>query len=260
MTTAMHQPLPFKEQQRVLGAVVLVHAIVVGGLWWMSLNNPAPEPKNEAIMLEMPGDGGAAGSAGVASPELAAPAMQTAMAQTSATAPTTPQLVTAPQMASLPAPTTPAIPSPAMASTTAGSSQASSASGNGAAPSSAPAGNSHAATSGSQQGDGRGGSTAGDGGAGWRHRVLAHLERAKRYPELARLMKREGLVQVSFAMNRRGEVLSVAIAKGSGMRALDDEAMDVVRRSQPLPAPPGDVDGERIDVLVPIRFTLQGAR
>ncbi|MFT3965033.1 MAG: TonB family protein [Sphingobium sp.] len=107
------------------------------------------------------------------------------------------------------------------------------------------------------RGQGRGG---GDAAALWRGRVLAHLERHKRYPAAARLMKREGSVRISLMMDRHGRVLSISVDRPTGFKPLDVEAEEVVRRSAPLPPPPPEVPGQSIAMQLPIGFGLSGAR
>lgn len=102
-----------------------------------------------------------------------------------------------------------------------------------------------------------GGRGGGDAAAAWRGRVLAHLDRHKRYPRAAKMMKREGRAEVRLRLDRDGHVLDVALTTSAGLAALDEEAVEVVRRSQPLPPPPPEVAGENIPMLVPIGFTLR---
>lgn len=104
--------------------------------------------------------------------------------------------------------------------------------------------------------EGRGGDSA----AVWRGRVLAHLERHKRYPRVARMMKREGRVHVKLTMDRQGHVVHVAVDRGAGFEAFDTEAVATVRRADPLPPPPEDVAGSTIALQLPIGFTLYGNR
>jgi len=107
---------------------------------------------------------------------------------------------------------------------------------------------------------GRGREGGGDAAAVWRGRVLAHLERHKRYPAAARMMKREGKVHVSISMDRRGHVLSVSVSRGAGFKPFDTEAIDTVRRADPLPEPPAELAGNTIPLQLPIGFYLPGGR
>lgn len=123
----------------------------------------------------------------------------------------------------------------------------------------ADAGGSAASAPPGRAGSGRGGRGGGDAAAAWRGRVLAHLDRHKRYPPAARMMKREGRAQVNLTLDRGGRVLAVSLGRGAGFKAFDEEAVDVVKRAQPLPAPPPEVEGESIPMQVPIGFSLRGA-
>jgi protein TonB len=61
---------------------------------------------------------------------------------------------------------------------------------------------------------------------------------------------------VRFTMTRQGAVVATRVEKPSGHEVLDIEGSDLVRRAQPLPAPPADMPGEQIEVIVPINFNL----
>lgn len=93
--------------------------------------------------------------------------------------------------------------------------------------------------------------------ASWKGSLLAHLARHKRYPRAAQSHGDEGVVYLRFTMTRQGSVLSQRVEKPSGHELLDIEAVDLVRRAQPLPAPPPDVPGEVFEFVVPIRFSLR---
>lgn len=87
--------------------------------------------------------------------------------------------------------------------------------------------------------------------------LLAHLEKNKRYPREARLRRQEGVVYLRFAMGRHGNVLSLKIEKSSGISALDHESLALVRRSVPLPALPAEFHAERLELVVPVYFSLR---
>jgi len=90
--------------------------------------------------------------------------------------------------------------------------------------------------------------------ARWQSRLLAHLERRKRYPANARRQRLEGVAQVRFTIDANGNVQSVALAGSSGVAELDQEVMAMVRRASPVPAPPPGVDRT---IVVPVRFNLR---
>lgn len=89
--------------------------------------------------------------------------------------------------------------------------------------------------------------------------LLGHLQRHKRYPRMARLRREEGVPYVRFIMNRAGSVLSVQLERGSGHALLDGEALALLVRAEPLPAIPGDILDERLELVVPIEFFLRSS-
>lgn len=90
----------------------------------------------------------------------------------------------------------------------------------------------------------------------WQSALQVHLERKKRYPRMAKLRGQQGIPWVSFTMDREGNVLEVALFKPSGIAALDQEVIELVRRAEPLPAPPKAVTGNPISMAVPVAFFI----
>lgn len=86
--------------------------------------------------------------------------------------------------------------------------------------------------------------------ARWKSRLMAHLERRKRYPSGSRHRGGE-IVYVRFKIDIQGNVSSVTLARSSGNAKLDKGALDTVRRASPVPAPPPSV--KRV-ITVPIRY------
>lgn len=91
----------------------------------------------------------------------------------------------------------------------------------------------------------------------WRSDLLSRLQRAKRYPELARAHGDQGIATVTFTMDRAGRVLAVTLVRSSNSALLDDEAVSLVRRAEPLPSLPPEMPGNSITLTVPISFALR---
>ncbi len=45
--------------------------------------------------------------------------------------------------------------------------------------------------------------------------------------------------------------------RSSGATSLDEEALALLRRAQPFPAPPRELAGDHVDLTVAIRFNLK---
>jgi protein TonB len=91
----------------------------------------------------------------------------------------------------------------------------------------------------------------------WTTRIVALLERNKRYPPAAQARGEQGVAQVFFTLDRQGHVIDSRIARSSGAAALDEEALALLRRAQPFPAPPAELAGPQVNLTVPIRFNLR---
>jgi protein TonB len=93
--------------------------------------------------------------------------------------------------------------------------------------------------------------------ARWQSRVLAWINRHKRYPRGAKSRREEGMVQVSFAINASGSVVSARIASSSGNPELDKAALEMLHRASPVPAPPPEIASNRMSLSVPVQFNLR---
>jgi protein TonB len=91
----------------------------------------------------------------------------------------------------------------------------------------------------------------------WQSLLLKHLQQFKNYPSEARERNEQGMVLLAFSIDRDGHVLSRHIVSGSGYADLDAEVMALVERAQPMPAFPASMMEARLDLTVPIRFSLR---
>ena len=91
----------------------------------------------------------------------------------------------------------------------------------------------------------------------WQSRIIAHLNRARRYPDGARNRREEGVPHLQFTIDKAGQVLSARIVRSSGFLALDEAALEMVHRASPLPAPPAGIGGPAVTLTVPVNFNLR---
>ncbi|MDT0635168.1 energy transducer TonB [Spectribacter hydrogenoxidans] len=86
--------------------------------------------------------------------------------------------------------------------------------------------------------------------------VRGWLSDNKQYPEQARQRGDEGVVRIYFVVDREGNILEYRILESSGIALLDREVEALLDRAQPLPAMPDDLRRNRIELVVPIEFSL----
>jgi protein TonB len=91
----------------------------------------------------------------------------------------------------------------------------------------------------------------------WQTGLVKHLQQYKRYPSDAQSRGEEGVVLLSFSVDRTGHVLAHQILQSSGHPELDQEVMSMIERAQPLPPFPATMTEPKLDLTVPIRFSLR---
>ena len=86
--------------------------------------------------------------------------------------------------------------------------------------------------------------------------LLAWLERHKEYPRAAQQRRQQGVVLLYIVIDRDGRVIDSRIQKSSGQQLLDQAALAMLERAQPLPPIPDDMNKERLKFVVPVQFFL----
>ncbi|MGE8287113.1 MAG: TonB family protein [Stenotrophomonas sp.] len=91
----------------------------------------------------------------------------------------------------------------------------------------------------------------------WQGTLLGHLEKFRRYPRLSERRRDEGVVYVRFSVDRQGNATNVRIGRSSGHEALDQATLETVSRATPMPAPPPEISGDPVEVMVPVQFFIK---
>ena len=89
--------------------------------------------------------------------------------------------------------------------------------------------------------------------ADWRLQMVERISRTKTFPTHASCQ--EGIVKISFLIDRAGNLLSSEVAESSNIPAFDVEALAIVKRAHPFPPPPNGIGGAFLTLSVPVRFT-----
>lgn len=86
----------------------------------------------------------------------------------------------------------------------------------------------------------------------WEKELAVHFDKHKRYP--AERTNQAAEMIVSFDLDRSGHILSSRITKSSGDPAFDEAALAMMRRSDPVPAPPPLVADAGLSFAMPVIF------
>jgi periplasmic protein TonB len=90
--------------------------------------------------------------------------------------------------------------------------------------------------------------------AAWQKVVVRQLERYRHYPDAADRRGIRGNLVVRFRLDESGQVIASEITESSGSPILDKEALDLLKRASPFPAPPPGVE---LDFALPIDFKIR---
>lgn len=85
-------------------------------------------------------------------------------------------------------------------------------------------------------------------------KVASRLRRALRYPKSALGGSRSGQAQVAFTVTANGQAVSIRIVGSSGSPALDQAAVDAVKRASPFPPIPAEAGRAQWPFAVPVLF------
>ena len=88
----------------------------------------------------------------------------------------------------------------------------------------------------------------------YRAAIRREIERHKRYPARAKMMRKQGVVSVSFSVGTDGSLSGERVTNSSGDESLDNAALEAVRSARPVGPKPA---GFTSSVSVPISFTIQ---
>lgn len=86
--------------------------------------------------------------------------------------------------------------------------------------------------------------------------LIAWLNQHKDYPPAVKKKKQQGTVVLAFSIDRSGTVLTSRVQTSSGYPLLDQAALDMLARANPLPAMPDSMPRQRLRLAVPIEYSL----
>jgi protein TonB len=79
----------------------------------------------------------------------------------------------------------------------------------------------------------------------------------KQYPRIAQMRGWQGEAIVELQLDGNGKLKSKKIIQSSGYESLDKQALEMVEKASPFPAPPEALRGSNFSIKVPIPFKLE---
>ncbi len=85
------------------------------------------------------------------------------------------------------------------------------------------------------------------------------IAKHKSYPKIAQMRGWQGEVLLDLKLDGNGNVQAASIKESSGHESLDNQALEMVRKASPFPAPPEALRGRSFNITVPVSFKLENA-
>lgn len=83
------------------------------------------------------------------------------------------------------------------------------------------------------------------------------IAKHKQYPKIAQMRGWQGEAELDLHLDGNGNVLKSSIKTSSGFEALDKQALEMVKKASPFPAPPDVLKGRAFNLTIPISFRLE---
>lgn len=89
------------------------------------------------------------------------------------------------------------------------------------------------------------------------NQVIRHATKFQKYPTSAARRNQQGSVRLSITVDRGGNVVDVQTIEQSRFRALNKEALSLVKKASPFPEVPTGVGGDTYSFTLPVVFRLE---
>ncbi|MDP2247747.1 MAG: energy transducer TonB, partial [Nitrosomonadales bacterium] len=92
---------------------------------------------------------------------------------------------------------------------------------------------------------------------GYADRLARAIAQHKQYPRIAQMRGWQGEALVDLKLDGNGAVLATRIERSSGFEVLDKQALEMVKKAAPFPAPPEILKSSVFNIQVPVSFKLE---
>ena len=86
----------------------------------------------------------------------------------------------------------------------------------------------------------------------WHKQIRTQLMSNTRFPPAAR--GQTGTAKVGFVLDRQGKLVSHWLAESAGNRALDEESLAILERTESFPMPPPDLKEDHLTLAIPFDY------
>ncbi|WP_168190228.1 energy transducer TonB [Luteithermobacter gelatinilyticus] len=91
----------------------------------------------------------------------------------------------------------------------------------------------------------------------WQGKIVKLVSKKQVYPRAAMRQELEGKAKVKISFDRSGNIISHEVLQSTGHDILDAEVTNLVKRINPLPAPPAELGDDKLVIVLPLTWTIQ---
>ncbi len=91
----------------------------------------------------------------------------------------------------------------------------------------------------------------------WQKKIVKKIVKSHIYPRAAIAREIEGRARVRVTIDRSGKILTFDVTEPTGKSQLDKVIPKMMKKMDPLPAPPDDVPDSNLTFTIPISWRLQ---
>ena len=92
--------------------------------------------------------------------------------------------------------------------------------------------------------------------AAYHAKLVTLIEAHKRYPDISRRLRHQGIVQVRFTLTAKGDLTGLTVSDSSSHGELDQAALDAVRNVPKFPVLPSELGTADREFVVSLSFVL----
>lgn len=89
------------------------------------------------------------------------------------------------------------------------------------------------------------------------NQIKRRMLKFHKFPLASKRKKQEGVVKISFIIDKSGKVIEKTIAQSSGYKRLDAAALKTLTKANPFPPIPDSIGKDTISLIIPVNYTLQ---
>lgn len=91
----------------------------------------------------------------------------------------------------------------------------------------------------------------------WQTKIVKRIAKKQVYPRSAMRKEIEGRAKVQVSIDRTGSIVAHEVIQATGHDVLDREIPKLMKRINPLPAPPSELKDSQLSFVIPLSWIIR---